>query len=94
MMRVDRLVAVGALLVGFQAHDEEGVVGDDVVDEIQADDRQHALHPGDRPDDVLDLLDQVGGAVERGGLGQPHGDEEGALVLRRQEALRCDPEHA
>ena len=92
---VDRLAAVGALLVGFQAHDEEGAVGRrDVVDEVQADDRQHALHAGDRPDDVLDLLDQVGGAVERGALGQSHGGEEGALVLRRQEALRRDPEHA
>ena len=58
--RVDALRRVGALLVGLQPDDEEGLVGrGDVVDEVEADDRQHALHAGDRPDDVLDLRDQL-----------------------------------
>ena len=36
--------AVGALLVGLEADDEEGAVGRrDVVDEVQADDRDDAL---------------------------------------------------
>ena len=51
------------------------VGGHDVVDEVQADDRHDTLDAGDRPDHVLDLLDQVGGAVER------HEERKRSIVL-------------
>ena len=50
--------------------------------------------PGIGADDVLDLLDDLLGAVDRGALRQPHGGEERALVLFGQEALRRHGEQA
>ena len=80
---------VGALAIGFEADDEEGLVGGgQPVDEIVSDHGEHALDAGDRSDDFLDLLYDLLGAVDRSALGQPHGGKEGPLILLGQEALR------
>ena len=84
----------GALVVGLEPDHEERLVGRrDVVDEVEADHRQHALHAGDRLDHLLDLGDDRLGAVERGAFGQAQRGEEAALVLGRQEALGRDAVH-
>ena len=62
---VDALRGVGPLLVGFQPNDKESLVRcRDGIDEIEPDDRDDALHPGDRPDDVLDLRDELLGPAD------------------------------
>ena len=84
---VDGLRSSGSLFIGLQPNDEEGLVRrSDIVDEIEADHRHDALHAGNWSDDVLDLRDQLLGAVERGALRQPHRGKECALILRRQES--------
>ena len=84
-----RIGGVRALVEGLQRHDHEGGVRlRIIVDEIQADDRGII---GDRLfplQYVLDLLDGGAGAPDRGGVGQLHHDEEGALVFFGQEARR------
>ena len=42
-------------------------------------------------DDVLDLADDVGGSPDRGAVRQLHDDEEGALVVGREEPARRHP---
>ena len=87
--RTDALVARGPLCVGFQGDDNKRLVrGSEAIDEVEADDRHDALHTRDQADDVLDLLDDGLGTVDRGALGQAHRGEKGALVLLRQKALR------
>ena len=95
MMASSALRRIVRSIEGLHPDDKEGLVGGgDIVDEVEADHRQHVLHARDRADDVLDLRDDRLGAVERGTLGQPHGGEEGALVLGGQKALRRRLEHA
>jgi hypothetical protein len=68
--RPGTLGRVRAHLVGLEPDDEEGLVGRrDVIDEIEPDDRQHTLDARDRPGNVLDLLDDGFGAVERNTFG-------------------------
>ena len=91
---VGALRRVGALFVRLQSNDEERLVGGrDIIDEVESDHRQHALHARNRPDDILDLFDHLLGAVDRGTFGQPHGGENGALILVGQKALRRLVEH-
>ena len=89
--RVGALRRIGAHLVGLEPDDEERLVRRrDIVDEVQPDHRQHAFDAGDRPDDVLDLLDHRLGAVDRSAFRQPQSGEDRALILVRQKALRRD----
>ncbi len=45
-----------------------------------------ALMPGVCRDNLADAVDDLVGALQRGGIGQLHGDDQVALVLRRDEA--------
>ncbi len=84
-----RARGVAALVIGRELDDEERLVGrGHAVEEVEADDRQHARDAGHALIDVLRLRDHVAGAVERGALGQPHRREQRALILLGQEALR------
>ena len=83
----------GSLFIGLQSNDKEGLVRrSHIVDKIEADHRQDALNAGNWSNDVLDLRNQLLGAVDRSALRQPHRGKECALILSRQEALRDDPE--
>ena len=85
----DPLRRIGALIVRLEPNDEEGLVrGGDVIDEIEPDHREHALHARDRPHEAFDLLDHRLGAVERNALRKTQRRENRPLVLVRQEALR------
>ena len=80
-----------ALLERLQGHDEEGGIRlGIIVDEVQADDRSVVLNGMFLRQDLLGLFNNLGGARDGCAAGQLRDDEEGALVVFRQEAGRRD----
>src|SRR5580704_16696753 len=76
----------------LQAYDQEGVVRQiAAVEQRIADDRQRVLYGRQVLQDILDALGHVAGPRDRGAIGQLDHDEEGPLVLLRQEAGRNNP---
>ena len=91
--RAHVLAGAGPLVERLEEHDEVGAVG--FAEPVQRAVADHRADVGDARDVLEQLLDPLGddgGAVDRGALGQLRLDEEGALVLRRQEAAGDDLE--
>src|SRR5262249_56270374 len=64
--RAGALCRIGALIVSLKPDHEEGLVGRwDVVDEIQSHHREHTFDARNRSDDLLDLLHNILGSIDR-----------------------------
>ena len=92
--RRSRVLPAGAFGEGLQRHHEETGIGLGViVDEVEADDRGIVRDRTFRLQDAFDLCGERRCPGDRGAVGQLRDDEEGALVVLRQEAGRRDPPH-
>src|SRR3546814_5394203 len=83
--RTDTLVPYTTL---FRSHDERAVRGRADVEKVEPDDGDDVLDRRIGQQDLFDLARNVGGAVQRGTLGNLQDGEHCPLILFRQKALR------